>query len=169
MDLEKYKISLNHSVSFNLFEESPPKGSAHFNKAIFYVPKLNSNVVIMVSNYSDGWQTLINFISDGLKIDAYNFRITMDEGYSDPFNSFSFFKNGTLIRTVYVMKDPKWVFYEQGEIQWFEDETYYSRRLIKDRLNQEVLLNYCTKLNLDFAKKEFWESKQSIVIERFRW
>lgn len=51
---------------------------------------------------------------------------------SDSMNSFQFTQKGMDIRTVYAMKDDsKWIFYENGIIQWFEDESYYKRRFIK--------------------------------------
>ena len=48
---------------------------------------------------------------------------------SDSMNSVQFIQNGIDVRTVYAMKDPKWSFYENGIVQWFEDEM-----CIRDRL-----------------------------------
>ena len=83
-------------------------------------------------------------------------------------NSFQFIQNGIDVRTVYAMKDPKWIFYENGIVQWFEDESYYKRRLIKNRVNKDILLSYCTKLGFAITEVKFWESKDAILFERIQ-
>ena len=56
-----------------------------------------------------------------------------------------------------------------GEIvQWFEDESYYKRRLIKNRVNKDILLSYCTKLGFAITEAKFWESKDAILFERIQ-
>jgi hypothetical protein len=165
MSVEKYKIIKQQSFEFDLYKVKPQKGGSHLNKAYFFVPNLNDTIVVMVSNYSDGWQTLTNFISSELKLNAYSFRITNNEN-DESFNSFSYLKKGNKIRTVYTMKDPKWVFYSEGDNQWFELEEFYKRRLIKNRLNKEILYQYCSKLNFEITNDFFWKSKQCILIEK---
>ena len=67
------------------------------------------------------------------------------------------------------MKDPKWKFYCQGEVQPFEDEKLYQVRTIKQKLNKDILIAYCVKLGFDIRDDDFWESKQSILLERLSW
>ena len=84
-------------------------------------------------------------------------------------NSFQFTQKGIDVRTVYAMKDDsKWIFYENGIIQWFEDESYYKRRFIKNRLNKDILLSYCAKLGFAITEAHFWESEDAILFERIK-
>ncbi len=118
----KYSFSQKSAFVFDLYEKAPQKGGAHFPQAYFFVPLLKKDIVVMTSNYTDGWSTLVNYISSGLNIEAYKFRISNLRRDEEPFNSFSYVKNGKEVRTVYAMKDGKWVFYEGGELQSFEDD-----------------------------------------------
>ncbi len=53
------------------------------------------------------------------------------------------------------MKDPLWVFHEQGEPCFFEEVGNYKKRRIKDRLNKETLISYCDKLGIKVAEPDF--------------
>ena len=67
------------------------------------------------------------------------------------------------------MKDPKWKFYCEGEIQPFEVKEFYERKIIKQRLNKEILISYCVKLGIDIREDSFWKSQQSLFVERISW
>lgn len=67
------------------------------------------------------------------------------------------------------MRDPKWTFYCQGEALPFEDGRLYQRRIIKRRMNKNVLISYCARLGYDIAGDLFWKSSQSILLERIVW
>ncbi len=144
------------------------RGGAHFPQAYFFVPSLKKDIVVMVSNYSDGWSTLINYISYQLNIEAYNFSIS-NLTDNEPFNLFCYVKNGEKVRTVYAMKDGKWVFYEGGELQPFEDDNNYKKRIIRQRLNSKILVEYCKGLGLEVNNNTFWESQEVLKLERMKW
>ncbi len=162
----KRKLSFKPFM-FDLYDNSPLKGGAHFEKAYFFVPATNRNICVMYSNYSDGWNTLARCLSAKLQCDCYNFQITNIDS-SDSMNSFQFTQNGIDVRTVYTMKDFTWIFYENGIIQWFEDESYYKRKFIKNRLNKNILLSYCAKLGFVITEAKFWESKDAVLFERIQ-
>ncbi|WP_232213821.1 hypothetical protein [Prevotella sp. oral taxon 317] len=67
------------------------------------------------------------------------------------------------------MKDPKWKFLCQGEIQPFEDKELYQQKMIKRRLDKDALISYCIKLGIDIRDDAFGESQQSILVERLSW
>ena len=166
-DCKKYKITYT-PFKFDLYESSPLKGGAHFEKVYFFAPKSCDDKCVMFSNYSDGLSSLVYQITYSLKIKAYSFRIGTDD-FPDAINAFGYIENGTERRTVYAMKDPKWKFYCQGEVQPFEDEKLYRARTIKQKLNKDILIAYCVKLGFDIRDDDFWESKQSILLERLSW
>jgi hypothetical protein len=84
-------------------------------------------------------------------------------------NAFSLIEDGKSLRTVYAMRDPGWTFYGQGEILPFEDERLYGQRLVKRRLNKNILTDYCARLGYDITDHLFWKSTQSILLERVMW
>lgn len=121
----------------------------------------------MISNCSDGWVTLGNKISNESSTFHYNFQLSKDENL---INSFSLWENGANQRTVYTMKDPKWTFFEKGIPLWFENTDNYKKRLIKDRLNHEILVSYCNLLGIDIFNNDFFQSdKDAIYLERIKW
>lgn len=150
---DKYRI-IDSPFQFNLYDLCPPKGGAHFEKLYFFTPKLCKNKCIMFSNYSDGLSSLIHVLTNDLKIKAYSFRISANN-IPDALNEFSCIENGKTLRTVYAMKDPKWKFYCEGEIQPFEEKEFYERKIIKQRLNKEILISYCVKLGIDIREDFF--------------
>ncbi len=164
---DKYRI-IDSPFQFNLYHLCPPTGGAHFEKLYFFTPKLCKNKCIMFSNYSDGLGTLIHVLTNDLKLKAYSFRISTNN-IPDALNEFSCIENGKRLRTVYAMKDPKWKFYCEGEIQPFEEKEFYERKIIKQRLNKEILISYCVKLGIDIREDSFWKSQQSLFVERISW
>ena len=164
---EKYKIT-EVAFSPDLYENCPLSGGAHMLKAYFYAPELCKNRCVMFSNYADGLSSLAYQITDLLKIKAYLFRISADN-YPDAMNAFSFIEDGKSLRTVYVMRDPGWTFYGQGEILPFEDERLYGQRPVRRRLNKNILTAYCRRLGYDITDHLFWKSTQSILLEQVMW
>ena len=61
-------------------------------------------------------------------------------------------------RYVRVMQDPKWDFWEQGERLPFEQVEKYSERFIKNRLTNDMILDYALALGWDLRSPDFWKS-----------
>lgn len=61
-------------------------------------------------------------------------------------------------RYVRVMQDPKWDFWEQGERLPFEQVEKYSERFIKNRLTNDMILDYVLALGWDLRSPDFWKS-----------
>jgi hypothetical protein len=137
------------------------KGGAHFPKVVFFKPKL-TNVIVQYSNYLDGWITLSNHISDNLNEPFYQFSFSNSDDLEKK-NSFEKYKNNEIARVVYAMQDPKWKFYEQGEILSFEDASNYEKKRVADRLNKEIIIEYCDRLGFDISNDNFWESSESAL------
>lgn len=150
---------------FNLYDTEPISGGRHLKKVYFFTPKANADICVMFSNMQDGWYSLNNVISARLQCDCYLFQIADLDYRNYSMNSFNYIRGGNLVRCVYVMQDPQWVFYEEGIKQWFENEHYYAERIKKKRLNKEILLFYCERLGFKITNPMFWESRQSVLFE----
>ena len=67
-------------------------------------------------------------------------------------------------------QDPKWVFNNDGDVLPFENASYYERKRISDRINKDIIIEYCHKLKLDITNDDFWKSNiPALVYERLRW
>lgn len=164
---DKRKYAIRQDLLYVDMPEKPILGGRHFPRAVFFVPKNSEGKTIMISNYSDGWITLGNIISNESKTSNYNFKLSKDENL---INSLIYWDNGQNKRVVYTMKDSQWVFYEQGIPLWFEDTNNYNKRLIKNRLNYEILVSYCEKMDLKILSEDFFKSdKEAVYIEQISW
>ena len=161
----KYKLA-SRPFAFDLYENEPLSGGAHLRKSYFFKTKANADICVMFSNYADGWYTLANVLSIKLKCDVYLFSITDPSVLYGAMNSFRYISKGKSIRTVYAMQDPRWIFYENGEKQWFEYDLNYKQRIIKKRLNKDILVSYCEQLGFNISDPIFWQSEESVLFER---
>ena len=177
-NLEKIKSFLleNQRNNYNLFygkldiekDIIPKQGGAHFPKAVFFKPK-QTDLIVQYSNYYDGWITLSNYLSNNLKEPFYQFEFSNPETL-DKKNSFQKCIEYEALRIVYAMQDPKWIFYEQGEVLPFENTANYEKKRIKDRLNKEIIIEYCSRLGFDITGDNFWESAEpSLFYECISW
>ena len=71
----------------------------------------------------------------------------VDRSNNDDIGAFFQYSNVNegYVRTVYAIKEFKWVFYEHGLPAYFEDLNNYKARRIKDRLNSRIIINYLEK------------------------
>lgn len=160
-----------HSISTNqvlheLYKIEQFSGGGHFENIIFY--QINSSGCIMISNYADGMESMTHIISAQLNIEILNFRISSNDCRC-PVNSLSSILSGKMQRMVYALKENKWIFYSFGEPLWFEIPKYYENKLIKNRINEAIIFNYCIKLGLDIMNPFFWNTNDAVVVKRMKW
>ncbi|EAA9322442.1 hypothetical protein CRQ39_24170 [Salmonella enterica] len=139
--------------------------SKHGLKALFF-PYRTTQGTVMVSNIQDGWYTLCYQLSKLISHGVYLFQL--DEGRSaDIMNAFFYMEGKESIykeRVVYSMTDPRWKFYQKGDKLWFENEHYYTNRVIRKRMNKEILTEYCGQLNLDIKSDDFWSINGETIL-----
>lgn len=107
----------------------------------------DDNTTIMFSNLQDGWFSLFNYISKGIVMESYYFKITSNK-IESPCNYFvKKDKNGNQ-RVIYTLKDSKWIFYEKGEPLLIEKLEYYQAKRKRDRFTKDILIEYCNQLGI---------------------
>lgn len=138
-------------------------------RATFF--SVTENTCIMFPKLQDGWSSLSSYITNGLKIKSYYFRIMDDKKILMPSNYLTCNDGLGGRRTVYAQKENRWVFANVGEPLPFENTEYYSEKQIKARLNKDILLEYCEKLNITlngkidlnesiaFTYESYWEGE----------
>lgn len=127
-------------------------------KYMLWTPVSSDIFTIFLTNMSDGWITLMNFYSK-----RYNreiFYITLSD-YNLMFPIYRFYRiHGTKKRIVQLIKEEDgWSFFEEGEHLSFENMEIYKKRKIKDRLSNELIVEYLQKIGIDCVSKEFWRSE----------
>ena len=110
------------------------------------------NYIFFTSNLEDGWESLFECIHKKLKCNSIYCRMS---GKMDDYPAYSFFYFDDKMNERYIQSlkdDPRWVFYQQGTPLWFEDTSHYGKKLKKDRMNNEIIIDYLSKLGIDFMK-----------------
>ncbi|MBK3476433.1 MULTISPECIES: hypothetical protein [Pseudomonas] len=134
-------------------------------KAIFLPCKATCGTM-MISNIQDGWRTLCFQLSTELEKGFYVFDWT-DTSHKNVINSFTYIENGEVLRAVYSMKDPRWIFYQTGEPMRFENTTFYDNKIKSKRINKSIILDYCKYLNLDLDNINFMAPSKSAILSLF--
>lgn len=134
--------------------------SAESNDIVFS-PVSCPNITLFTSNLSDGGSSLVYIMNKFLKLDSISLRISKAEDFYKIY-AFDYYKDGDSIRYVRSMQDPRWEFYEEGTSLWFEDIELYKQRMIKKRMNKDILIDYCNKLGFNIDDKCFWQNSGSI-------
>ena len=168
------KNSILQDASFDMLFQKDDRGllsiskSKSFQLGVFYRDP-DSSQTIFLSNLEDGWITLANNILLQKSGSYINFRFS-DVNSIDAISAFTFTSSAlNQERVVYSMRDPKWVFYEKGTPLWFEDTDAYKARRVKDRLNTKILLEYCSALNLNIEKDNYFKPKGETLVFKYEW
>jgi len=146
------------------------KSRASSYMAVLFQP-FESSQTIVISNLSDGWITLCNSIAVELKTFLYTFSFS-DESEADARNALQytdFSTNNKVSRVVYAMRDPRWVFYEEGAALYFEDVENYKNRIIKKRLNKRILISYCEELGYEIMTPGFFIPSGRVLRLQYTW
>lgn len=136
------------------------------NIGVFYYPCVNNNQLVFVSNSSDGWSSLLYCITKANNSSYLSFRLYSG---AEPCMEMTLEDSGETIRLVRSMKDDKWIFDEIGDLLWFEDDKYYSKRRIADRVTYDLLLSYSIKNGINFNSPDFFKTKkESLWVNKMR-
>lgn len=134
--------------------------------AVVFAPKTSPKHCVFVSRSADGWHTLVNRLNLELKVRCVSI-VTTKGDLTYPVNSIRIYESGKEVRLVRVMLDgDRWVYFDKGVIQNFENSSYYSRRRIRDRFDRTIVLEYLKLIGIDIEAPIFWEAEGNAVYIR---
>ncbi len=148
-------------------EKLHKKSPLDFLGAIFFTPLELSNRTIVLGN-SGGWATLCNYICKNLGLKNFQFDMNAENSEVKR-NSLFVNENGRIVRIVQSITNDynTWEFSSKGLLQPFENPDNYKKRKIQERLNKEILIEYCIKYGLDVLNESFFSSDQkALYIQR---
>lgn len=128
---------------------NPKSGGSHFPKFSFWDLKENSGKIFFISNYEDGLINLCRKIRLDLKCSLI--MCTMSNEISDCKRMF-YYISDLEERLIHVYKEDKWIYYEEGTPLAFEEVKTYKKRLIKKRLDNDLIKKYLLEFGVDFSK-----------------
>lgn len=146
-----------------IYRGEPRSGGAHPGKAMFFDPRAAPGRTVMFANYEDAWSSLAYCVSQRVPGPVYGFRIGDSAPMRDPMYEFKVLENGKCVRVVYLMKDPRWVFWQEGAPHPAEEPERYKSLRAKNRMSREYLVAVANRLGLAIDNDAFWESDSPAV------
>ena len=159
----KYKISINTIETDKIYVGNPLYNG--MIKILIWEPKYIPGKTAFFCNIIDGYATLVYKLCSRnrlscISVDFTNTKYTKDDRPSFFFRYYNFTDNKNIDRFIYAIKEShKWVFYEKGEVQPFEDISNYQNKIKPKRINKEIILGYLRNVNIDIEDDNFWDSK----------
>ena len=150
---EKRELNLK-----NVYFPAPPPGGRHLPRCAVWQPRSVSIGSVLIPNYQGGLIQLMRHLNGRFRMRYFSAFIARDykkEGYC----SFEHANERGERRNVHVIRDPKWKFFEKGEMMAFENIEYYRAKRIADRLTPAIVMEYLKSLGWDLNLEEFWECK----------
>jgi hypothetical protein len=141
-----------------IYEIDPPTGGAHLFKLVIYTPRQSMGNCVLVTNVTDGWNSLCHKIANEYK--HFQFQVISSRpDVKYPQNFFEVWRSGVSTRAVICMRDSdKWVFFQKGKSEDFEETSFYEHRVKRARLTREIITGYLRKNGWNIDQPSFWEA-----------
>lgn len=141
----------------------------HFDPltAIIWQPLNQKNdCIAIVNSFQDGWSGFVEGFCKRNNLEYIYISFSNNQRLYSDFAIFHCY-NSDKERTVHAISDVgKWEFFQKGETLSFENEAYYKKRSISNRLNEEILLEYLQKMGVDLSGQDFWQAKSDSFLFR---
>ncbi|HET6247318.1 MAG TPA: hypothetical protein VFE47_06405 [Tepidisphaeraceae bacterium] len=127
------------------------------HRIVFWEPRIRPHTTVLTGIYADGLNHSVFRLSEDRPYAWVNVRMYSSPVYPGCFLDYYADRRKTERRLLATTDERGWDFAQKGPVQPFENTEYYSRRLIKDRLNREIITEYLEKLGYQVMDDNFWE------------
>ena len=144
-----------------IYADAPNPGGSVGNRVVFFAPEAVPRRTVMFASASDGWPSLAYVL--GLRLQGAVIDFALSSAHNPwPRNAFDLSRGGKRVRHISAMKDdPRWVFWQQGDVLPEEDAEAYDRRLVRDRFNREGVVGLARRLGWPIDQDDFWQSQRA--------
>ena len=129
---------------------NPSIGGEMDEECGFWKTRLYPNKIFFTASIIDGWYTLCNVLHRRLHCNFVQYKFSNVKDYPAYHLHYVGADGGE--RHILAYKDPRWVFYDVGNPLDYEDLNQYKNRLVRDRLNNKILIEYMKRVGVDFEK-----------------
>lgn len=142
----------------------PPKYGKYLEKKILLWKPKGRSYCSMVGSCLSNFFPQVRWINREYHVCVTGYSAYNDKDY--PFYDFFRYEPEGLRRYVRTMKDdPRWEFYQEGEPFEFEDVSRYSRRLKRERLDRDMVIEYMRQMGYDLEDPSFYETDECYLVE----
>jgi hypothetical protein len=144
----------------DIYVVQPPKGGLRLLKVLAWEPMNAVGITVIFPNARDGLNRPISIICKELGWEVLSLALTMKSASPEPFFRFHHLDSFGRDRLLQLLWDSdRWEFVHEGQPFPFEDTAIYKRRLARERLSAELILNYTHNLGWKPDEAAFWDSK----------
>jgi hypothetical protein len=154
------EIQLSDGLIISEIEE---KSDNDFVEVLIWKPEsIHFDLTGFFTNMSDGWDVLLGNYSRQFNEDVISIKLSKAKT-EYPIYSFEYKKMGETQRLIRSIKEiDKWEFFEKGNVQQFENIDNYKKRRIADRINNEIIIGYLEKNQIDIEDESFWLASKAV-------
>jgi|GEM_PF-2131051 len=152
-----------------IYFPSPPSGGSHLMNFLIWEPLNAKGTTVFYINYEDGWASFVELYSKKFSKKCIQVGISGRE-IKYPMFKFSYITNNNHRIIICYKDNDKWEFFQKGELLPFENESYYLKYKIKDRLPGELVIKYLKESGWDIQENTFWQTTKSAYnFKRLQW
>ncbi len=144
-----------------------PPYNNDFGEFSWWVSSNYPDLIFFSSNLIDGYYTLCNLLQSKLGCERFQWAFSNGTDYTMSQMLYTD-KNGEERIVMAYRDDPRWVFYQSGKLLPFEDESNYSRRFIKKRLNFDIQKQYLSRMGISLSNIDE-NVTFCMTLKRFDW
>jgi hypothetical protein len=167
---DELKIKSSETIDFNLICDKPNLEYRGPFKFMLFSPLTNPSKTVFFCNLIDGWNSVVHNYAKLFRKEVYQIGLTINKKAEEfPAYFFANFnyneKNEFIERVVHLIKEDKWIFFENSyKVLPLSIETpeYYKAKRKTDRLNNEIILEYLRKSGYDLTDKNFFETNKKV-------
>lgn len=162
----KKVIIYNENLQIDRYYNPAPGG--HYESFSWWNSKLYPRIVFLSSNMTDGLDGISKKLRELLSCTLIQIRMSIVTFDFHGCFWFEYISPKGERRIIYAIEEDRWVFYEQGVPLPFENLDYYKRRRIKDRINNDIIIEYLAKCCINLFDIDS-DVDQCMTLERKKW
>ena len=149
-DLRKGIINIYKKDYFNIENYfNPMYGSRLPQSFTLWNSKYYPQTTFLTANIDDGFLKMCQSFQKKMHCPFTRINLSNKNYPPESMYWFQHIKPSGEERLVYANKEDRWIFYEEGKPLPFENEAYYKRRIIKERLNYDIIVEYLSKMGIN--------------------
>lgn len=171
---ESYKTAIEHgkvqmgAKKLNIEEYFDPISGANMEDFVCWENDLYKDMVFFASKQADGLNSLCYVVRKKLQCAMLQCALSNKTSEYEPMYRFHFTHTNGDERIIMAYKEDRWVFYQSGIPLSIENVELYKNRMIKNRINNDIIKDYLLKLNINLSDID--KNVQScMALQRIEW
>ena len=173
-DTKKIEYLRKSQIDFSLICDQSMLDYRGTGKFLLFEPTMNTNQTVFFVNQRDGWSSLLHIYANKYKKRVVKVGFTMNRSIDSAGYFFDYLyynkEDQFQERCIYLIKDPKWKFYENSEktvYLSFENPEYYKSKRKLERFNNDIIFEYLNKIGFDVNNSYFFETKKEVIYANY--